>query len=74
MRHTIVLICPKVTYVFPGSPGSKDPQEMQETRVLSLASGRSLGEGSGNPLHYFCLDSPMDREAWWTIVHVVTMN
>ena len=25
MRRTIVLICPKVTYVCPGGPGSKDP-------------------------------------------------
>ena len=24
-----------------------------------------IGEGNGNPLHYSCLDSPMDRGAWW---------
>ena len=23
--------------------------------------GRSLGEGSGNPLQYYCLENPMDR-------------
>ena len=22
------------------------------------------GEGNGNPLHYYCLENPMDREAW----------
>ena len=22
------------------------------------------GEGNGNPLQYFCLENPMDREAW----------
>ena len=27
-------------------------------------SGRIPGEGSGNPLHYSCLDNPMDRGAW----------
>ena len=27
-------------------------------------SGRSLGEGNGNPLQYSCLENPMDREAW----------
>ena len=27
-------------------------------------SGRSPGEGSGNPLQYSCLENPMDREAW----------
>ena len=26
--------------------------------------GRSPGEGNGNPLQYFCLENPMDREAW----------
>ena len=26
--------------------------------------GRSPGEGNGNPLHYSCLENPMDREAW----------
>ena len=24
-------------------------------------SGRSLGEGNGNPFQYFCLGNPMDR-------------
>ena len=32
--------------------------------------GRSPGEGNGNPLQYFCLENPMDGEAWWAIVHV----
>ena len=26
-------------------------------------SGRSLGEGNGNPLQYYCLGNPMDRGA-----------
>ena len=26
--------------------------------------GRSPGEGSGNPLQYYCLENPMDRGAW----------
>ena len=29
------------------------------------------GEGNGNPLQYSCLKNPMDRGAWWTIVHGV---
>ena len=32
-------------------------------------SGRSPGEGNGNPLQYSCLGNPMDREAWWATVH-----
>ena len=35
-------------------------------------SGRSPGEGNGDPLQYSCLENPMDREAWWAIVHGVT--
>ena len=27
--------------------------------------GRSPGEGKDNWLQYFCLENPMDREAWW---------
>ena len=31
--------------------------------------GRSPGGGNGNPLQYSCLENPMDRGAWWAIVH-----
>ena len=34
-------------------------------------SGRSPGGGNGNSLHYSCLGSPMNREAWRTTVHEV---
>ena len=34
-------------------------------------SGRSPGEGNGNPLQYSCLGNPMDRGAWWATVHWV---
>ena len=30
-------------------------------------SGRSPGEGNGNPLQYSCLENPMDRRAWWAM-------
>ena len=32
-------------------------------------SGRSPGEGNGNPLQYSCLKNPVDRGAWWATVH-----
>ena len=32
---------------------------------LIPGSGRSPGEGNGNPLQYSCLENPMDRGAWW---------
>ena len=31
-------------------------------------SGRSPGEGNGNPLQYSCLRNPVDRGAWQAIV------
>ena len=38
---------------------------------LIPGSGRSPGEGNGNPLQYSCLKNPMDRVAWQAIVHGV---
>ena len=35
-------------------------------------SGRSLGEGNGNPLQFSCLGNSVDREAWRATVHRVT--
>ena len=32
-------------------------------------SGRSSGEGNGNPLHYSRLENPMDRGAWQATAH-----
>ena len=37
-------------------------------------SGRSPGEGTGNALQYSCLENPIDRGAWWGIVHLVTKS
>ena len=34
-------------------------------------SGRSPGEGNGNPLQYSCLGNFMDRGALWATVHGV---
>ena len=31
---------------------------------LSPGLRRSPGKGNGNPLQYYCLENPMDREAW----------
>ena len=38
-------------------------------------SGRFPGGGNGNPvLQYSCLESPMDRGAWWATVHGVAKH
>ena len=36
---------------------------------LIAGSGRSSGEGNGNPLQYSRLENPMDRGAWQATVH-----
>jgi len=38
---------------------------------LIPGSGRSPGEGNGNPLQYSCLENPMDTGAWQATVHGV---
>ena len=37
-------------------------------------SGRSPGEGNGNPLQYSHLENSMDRGAWQVIVHGVAKS
>ena len=32
------------------------------------------GEGNGNPLQYSCLENPMDRGAWWAMIHGVAKS
>ena len=41
---------------------------------LIPGSGRSPEEGNGNLLQYSCLKNPMDRGAWWAIVHRVAKS
>jgi len=50
------------------------PANIGDTRDAGSipGSGRSPGVGNGNPLHYYCLQNPMDRGAWQTTVHGVT--
>ena len=38
---------------------------VQETWVQSLGGEEPLEKERGNPLQYSCLESPMDRGAWW---------
>ena len=37
--------------------------DIRDTGLIPV-SGRSPGEGHGNPLQYSCLENPMDRRAW----------
>ena len=67
-------ILPGFQHKFPGSSVVKNPPaNAGDTRDMGLIpeSGRSPGEGNGNPFQYSCLGNPKDRGAWWTTVHGV---
>ena len=53
------LLCVRNMYANTGDTGSVP------------GSGRSPGEGNGNPLRYFCLENSVDRGAWQATVHEV---
>ena len=72
--YVCVCVCVCVLEDFPTGSVVKNPlvmNEMKETHDQSLGQKDSPG-GNGNPLHYSCQENPMDREAWWAIVHRVT--
>ena len=54
----------------------KQPAMQAATGDVGLIpkSGRSSGEGNGNPLQYSCLENPKDRRALWATVHGVTKS
>ena len=59
---------------FPYSPNGKESSCKTGNPGWIPGSGRSPGEGNGNPLRYSWLENPMDRGAWWAIVHGVTKS
>ena len=64
-------------YLYLGFPGGSEVKASAcNARDLSsiAESGRSPGEGNGNPLQYSCLENPMDGGAWWATVHGVAIS
>ena len=60
-----------------GFAGSSDGTEFARNAGdpgLVPVSGRSPGAGNGHPLQCSCLENPMDRGAWWAIVHGVAKS
>ena len=43
-------------------------------QLLFYFSLSCIGEGSGNPLQYSCLENPRDRGAWWAAVYGVAQS
>ena len=59
---------------FPGDSVVKNlPAQAGDTGSVP-GSGRSAGEGNGNPLQYSCLGNPMDRGAWCATVQGITKS
>ena len=59
-----------------GLPYSSDGKESAcnaGNPSLIPRSGRSHGEGNGNPLQYSCLEN-LDRGAWWATVQGVAKS
>ena len=56
---------------FPSSSVGKESACNAGNLGLISGSGRSPGEGNGNPLQYSCLGNPMDRGAWQATVYGV---
>ena len=59
-----------------GSAGKESACNAGDTRDTGSipGSGRSHGEGNGNPLQCSCLENPIDRGAWRTTVCGVTKS
>ena len=57
---------------FPGGSVVKNPPANAGDMGSFPGSGKSPGEGNGNPFQYSCLGNPTDRGAWWATVHGVT--
>ena len=54
---------------FPGDSHGKESACNVGDLSLIPVSGRSPGEGNGNPLQHSCLENPMDRGACWATIH-----
>ena len=68
----VVLICISLRISFPGdSDGKESAYDVGDLGSVS-GSGRSSGEGHGNPFQYSCLENSMDRGAWQATVHGVS--
>ena len=66
-----ILAASLVAQGFPGGSDSKESACNVGDLGSIPGSGRSPGEGNGNPLQYSCLENPMDRGAWQATVHGV---
>ena len=67
-------VCVYIYIDFPGGSDGKASVYNEGDPGSIPGSGRSPGEGNGNPLQYSCLENPMDGGAWWATVHRVAKS
>ena len=59
---------------FPGGSDVKESACNAGDSSLTRRSGRSPGEGNGNPPQYSCLENPLNGGAWQVTVYRVTKS
>ena len=65
----LILYISKTIYrAFPGSPDCRESLCRTEDPCSNPGSGRSPGEGNGNPLQCSCLENSMDNKICWATV------
>ena len=52
---------------------SADAEDVRDAGSIP-GLGRFSGGGHGNPVQYSCLETPIERRAWWAIVHGVAKS
>ena len=70
----IIYITPFSIHDFPGGSNDKASAYNMGDQGSIPGSGRSPGEGNGNPLQHSCLENPMDGGAWQSTVHRVVKS
>ena len=73
---SLLTIIAKLLWVrfFPGGSDGKQSAWNAGDPDSIPGSGRSPGEGNGNPLQYSCLENPMDGGAWQATVRGVAKS
>ena len=59
---------------FPDDSDGKESTCNSGDQSLIPGLGKSPGEENGYPLQFSCLENPMDRGAWWAMVHMVAKS
>ena len=59
---------------FPGGSDGKESACNAGDPSWISGSGRSPGEGNGNPFYHSCLENSMDRGAWQATAHGVAKS